>query len=311
MRRCGAPILRAPPSRPPAPATPPVGQQPGRDGDCRRLGRPTQRAPPRVTPPPAPARARPLAPAPARKQPTAARTVPQPEMGHLGVPRPDVLRPGAPSAGSSGQASLARAWSARGGNTGRRFRWSGPGTDRARDPQEFGAVVSKWLSSRGSKEDLARATLFGRWAEVVGADIAAHAVPVSLVDGELLLRAESTAWATQLRMLGLHTPAADQRSRRPRHGRQGAGAGAHGSELAVRQPDRARSGSARHLRVALTGHLGPHRRRPLGVPMPSVGPWDRARDINPARVVPTTAVSGVDNGRSGAVGAVGLVRRHP
>ena len=62
-------------------------------------------------------------------------------------------------------------------------------------------MVGKWLASRGSKEDLARATLFGRWAEVVGADIAAHAAPVSLVDGELLVRAESTAWATQLRML--------------------------------------------------------------------------------------------------------------
>ena len=50
MRRRGAPILRAPPWRPPAPATPPVGRRPGRDGDCRP-GRPTHRTPPRVAPP--------------------------------------------------------------------------------------------------------------------------------------------------------------------------------------------------------------------------------------------------------------------
>jgi predicted nucleic acid-binding Zn ribbon protein len=48
---------------------------------------------------------------------------------------------------------------------------------------------------------LAHATLFGRWSEIVGGAIAAHAAPKSLVDGDLLIEAESTAWATQLRML--------------------------------------------------------------------------------------------------------------
>ena len=41
----------------------------------------------------------------------------------------------------------------------------------------------------------------GSWATVVGADIAGHSRPVSLVDGELTVEAESTAWATQLRLL--------------------------------------------------------------------------------------------------------------
>jgi predicted nucleic acid-binding Zn ribbon protein len=41
----------------------------------------------------------------------------------------------------------------------------------------------------------------GRWEQIVGADIASHAQPSSLRDGELVLVAESTAWATQLRLL--------------------------------------------------------------------------------------------------------------
>ena len=43
--------------------------------------------------------------------------------------------------------------------------------------------------------------MFGRWEQLVGPEIAGRCEPVSLVDGELVLQAESTAWATQLRML--------------------------------------------------------------------------------------------------------------
>ena len=35
----------------------------------------------------------------------------------------------------------------------------------------------------------------------MGAEIADHCTPLSLRDGELVLQAESTAWATQLRQL--------------------------------------------------------------------------------------------------------------
>ena len=41
----------------------------------------------------------------------------------------------------------------------------------------------------------------GRWAEIVGAEVAAHAEPVSWADGELVVQADSTAWATQIRLL--------------------------------------------------------------------------------------------------------------
>jgi predicted nucleic acid-binding Zn ribbon protein len=43
--------------------------------------------------------------------------------------------------------------------------------------------------------------VFGRWSVLVGPEIAAHCAPQTLTEGELLVVAESTAWATQLRLL--------------------------------------------------------------------------------------------------------------
>jgi predicted nucleic acid-binding Zn ribbon protein len=43
--------------------------------------------------------------------------------------------------------------------------------------------------------------VFGEWQRVVGEQIAAHATPTGLRDGVLSVSAESTAWATQLRMV--------------------------------------------------------------------------------------------------------------
>jgi predicted nucleic acid-binding Zn ribbon protein len=43
--------------------------------------------------------------------------------------------------------------------------------------------------------------LFGRWDEVVGAQIAAHARPVRLDDGVLVVEVDEPAWATQMTML--------------------------------------------------------------------------------------------------------------
>ncbi len=41
----------------------------------------------------------------------------------------------------------------------------------------------------------------GRWPRLVGPEIAAHSEPVSFELGRLVVRADSTAWATQLRLL--------------------------------------------------------------------------------------------------------------
>jgi len=78
--------------------------------------------------------------------------------------------------------------------------YSGPGPD-PRDPQPFGAVLARLVKARGWEKPTAEATVFGDWAKVVGADVASHCRPVKLEDGELTIEAESTAWATQLRLL--------------------------------------------------------------------------------------------------------------
>lgn len=81
-----------------------------------------------------------------------------------------------------------------------RRRWSGPGPD-SRDPQLLGSVTRDVARNRGWSGRVAEGSVFGRWTGVVGEQIAAHAAPTSLNDGVLTISAESTAWATQLRMV--------------------------------------------------------------------------------------------------------------
>jgi predicted nucleic acid-binding Zn ribbon protein len=78
--------------------------------------------------------------------------------------------------------------------------YSGPGPD-PRDPQPFGAVLARLVKARGWQRPAAEATVFGAWERVVGSEVAEHSRPVKLEGGELTVEAESTAWATQLRML--------------------------------------------------------------------------------------------------------------
>ncbi|WP_075737770.1 MULTISPECIES: DciA family protein [Actinoalloteichus] len=88
----------------------------------------------------------------------------------------------------------------RGVRTGRRRTWSGPRPDD-RDPQLLGRLASRIAVERGWSESLAGGSVFGRWARLVGEDVAEHSTPVALRDGELTVQADSTAWATQLRLL--------------------------------------------------------------------------------------------------------------
>ncbi|WP_112279707.1 DciA family protein [Prauserella muralis] len=82
----------------------------------------------------------------------------------------------------------------------RRRRWSGPGVDE-RDPQPLGRLASRLATQLGWSERLANGQVFGQWVRLVGEEVAEHAQPVTLKDGELTVRASSTAWATQLRLL--------------------------------------------------------------------------------------------------------------
>jgi predicted nucleic acid-binding Zn ribbon protein len=65
----------------------------------------------------------------------------------------------------------------------------------------LGKLVGQAIGELGWVGPLAEARLLGQWATVVGPDIAARCQPIGLADGELKIAAESTAWATQLRLM--------------------------------------------------------------------------------------------------------------
>jgi predicted nucleic acid-binding Zn ribbon protein len=80
---------------------------------------------------------------------------------------------------------------------------SGParGRPRREDPQPLVSAIGGLLDTRGWQQQAAMGSVFGRWAEIVGHDLAAHTRPDSFADGELAVTADSTAWATQVRLL--------------------------------------------------------------------------------------------------------------
>ena len=77
---------------------------------------------------------------------------------------------------------------------------SGSGPD-ARDPVLFGTMISRLVAERGWQDTTAAASVMANWDSLVGPEVAEHCRPASLVDGELVLVAESSAWATQLRLM--------------------------------------------------------------------------------------------------------------
>ena len=82
----------------------------------------------------------------------------------------------------------------------KRRRWSGAGPS-ARDPKPVGTVFSELAKRQGWAADLQKGRVLSHWESVVGDQLAAKTQAVSLVDGELEVRADSTAWATQLRAM--------------------------------------------------------------------------------------------------------------
>jgi predicted nucleic acid-binding Zn ribbon protein len=70
-----------------------------------------------------------------------------------------------------------------------------------RDPTLVGTVLGKLIETSGWESDIAVRSMFARWTELVGPEIADHCAPVGFADGVLRVRADSTAWATQLRLL--------------------------------------------------------------------------------------------------------------
>jgi predicted nucleic acid-binding Zn ribbon protein len=129
------------------------------------------------------------------------------------VPRdlPDVDEDAAPVRPLSGvdlaRATLAKAREearARGKAVARRRRAGTAQPARRRDPgdpQPLGETLAQLLAERGWDVPTAVAGVTERWPEVAGDDLAAHCRPQRFDAGVLMLVAESTAWATQVRLL--------------------------------------------------------------------------------------------------------------
>jgi predicted nucleic acid-binding Zn ribbon protein len=103
------------------------------------------------------------------------------------------------------------------GPGGRGLRGRGRGTDRqagrpasptlsgsrpdGRDPALVGDVLDSVIERSGWESDIAVRSMFARWTELVGPEVAQHCQPTGFADGVLKVRADSTAWATQLKLL--------------------------------------------------------------------------------------------------------------
>jgi predicted nucleic acid-binding Zn ribbon protein len=70
-----------------------------------------------------------------------------------------------------------------------------------RDPQLLDTTVGRLVSDQGWEVDLRVHGVFGRWPELVGDQVAEHCTPESFDEGRLVVRTDSTAWATQMKLL--------------------------------------------------------------------------------------------------------------
>lgn len=70
-----------------------------------------------------------------------------------------------------------------------------------RDPHGLGDVIDSLTTKLGWTSPLARSELLASWADVVGAETAEHSTPAGIEDGVLTVHCDSTAWATQLRLM--------------------------------------------------------------------------------------------------------------
>ena len=75
-----------------------------------------------------------------------------------------------------------------------------------RDPLGLGKVVGRLVAERGWTSPVAVGSVMADWATLVGPEIAAHCTPESFTDTTLHVRCDSTAWATQLRLLSISLP---------------------------------------------------------------------------------------------------------
>ncbi|MEU7163403.1 DciA family protein [Streptomyces morookaense] len=72
-----------------------------------------------------------------------------------------------------------------------------------RDPLPLGAAINRLITERGWETPAAVGGVMGRWPQIVGPEVALHCEPQKYDEDErvLTVQCDSTAWATQLRLL--------------------------------------------------------------------------------------------------------------
>ena len=128
---------------------------------------------------------------------------------------------GAPGAPAKGRRAVRRRPRARGPAGGARSRHARVGTRRSRRSRRGGgglrsgrgptgatrwrwaSAINRLITERGWETPAAVGGVMGRWPQIVGEDLAKHCVPERYDEDERVLsvRCDSTAWATQLRLL--------------------------------------------------------------------------------------------------------------
>jgi len=76
-----------------------------------------------------------------------------------------------------------------------------PTLTRVEGPTLLSGELAKFARRPGWSERLGAVRVWAAWDDMVGAELAAHCEPVRLAGRVLVVRAESPAWATQLRYL--------------------------------------------------------------------------------------------------------------
>lgn len=104
--------------------------------------------------------------------------------------------------------SIARGLAGRTGPLRRKKRKAVPFVPRAssahpddRDPQTLDATLGRFVAEQGWQTEIRVHGVFTRWPAIVGAEVADHVTPESFADGRLVVRTDSTAWATQMKLL--------------------------------------------------------------------------------------------------------------
>lgn len=76
-----------------------------------------------------------------------------------------------------------------------------PARPRNEDPSTIADLLGQVVSNQGWTDKLDDQRIFTEWSTIVGAEVAQHAQIEGFEDAVVHVRASSTAWATQLRML--------------------------------------------------------------------------------------------------------------